>query len=285
MGLDIYFEIYENRPMVKKAEASYNKWTEGLILDHPFASRLGTNILRLNDDQRRVLQTHRDFVSMAVGLKTNGYFSPESLRLPSVKYPEHLFKIGYFRSSYNESGTNRVLKNCIEKDLYWIFQYKEEEQEFQIDWKKGRERADQALTELKAFTDRYGSLFQINAIDFPTNSGTQPKDNREALLAVTNAIDNNRGEFDRAKEKEPALDFLSFSNRDGYFNISPRKEGPLPVCAQIPGFYRDKPVVYIVNRTEASWYIEALEIVLESFDHVLSLPQKEQKKIWIGWCG
>ena len=38
--------------------------------------------------------------------------------MDSVKYPLHLFKIGYFRSSYNTNGYNSVVSDLIGKSLY-----------------------------------------------------------------------------------------------------------------------------------------------------------------------
>jgi hypothetical protein len=46
----------------------------------------------------------------------------ENIQQNSKKYPTHYFKVGYFRSSYNEWGLNRVLTKTIGKDLYYIFE-------------------------------------------------------------------------------------------------------------------------------------------------------------------
>jgi hypothetical protein len=44
-----------------------------------------------------------------------------NIELPSTLHPDHMFKIGYFRSSYNSDGINSVLRDRLDKDLYWVF--------------------------------------------------------------------------------------------------------------------------------------------------------------------
>ena len=65
----------------------------------------------------------------------------------SRKYPDHLFKIGYFRSSYNESGINYVLESRGLPTLWTVFDAKPGE--FVPDWEKSLERANYLLTDLK----------------------------------------------------------------------------------------------------------------------------------------
>jgi len=45
----------------------------------------------------------------------------EKTELDSEKYPEHMFKIGYMRSSYNSGGFNHVVEELVGHDLYWLF--------------------------------------------------------------------------------------------------------------------------------------------------------------------
>lgn len=45
----------------------------------------------------------------------------EKIEIDSEKYPDHLFKIGYMRSSYNSGGFNSVVSELVGHDLYWLF--------------------------------------------------------------------------------------------------------------------------------------------------------------------
>lgn len=48
-----------------------------------------------------------------------------SERMPSEKYPDHLFQKNYLRSSYNDGGFNRAVPDMLgrnEGGLYWIFE-------------------------------------------------------------------------------------------------------------------------------------------------------------------
>lgn len=45
----------------------------------------------------------------------------EEIWLNSTKYPSHLFKIHYFRSSYNHTGFNNVVRAATGRGLYYIF--------------------------------------------------------------------------------------------------------------------------------------------------------------------
>ena len=67
----------------------------------------------------------------------------QKIKLPSATYPDHLFKIGYLRSSYNSGGTNHVLRNALDKDLYWVFGYEgnAEPDNEAPDWQASRDRA------------------------------------------------------------------------------------------------------------------------------------------------
>lgn len=69
------------------------------------------------------------------------------IRIPSGKYPDHMFKIGYLRSSYNASGINGVLRVMGIPDLYYIFRdgMDDEEYVFQPTWEACLDRAKEVL--------------------------------------------------------------------------------------------------------------------------------------------
>src|SRR5690348_14525919 len=60
--------------------------------------------------------------TLATELKLGEYGDPESeyIENNSAQFPEHMFKIGYFRSSYNSGGINSVLRGYGIPDLYGI---------------------------------------------------------------------------------------------------------------------------------------------------------------------
>lgn len=85
-------------------------------------------------------------------LHVNKYGGPaikeEGVELDSAKYPEHMFKIGYLRSSYNNSGFDSMLSQLCNYDLGTIFNY-DGDYMFIPDWDKSLVRCDAMIDQLK----------------------------------------------------------------------------------------------------------------------------------------
>ena len=95
MGLDVYLYKYEDFEKVIFAEDEYERlsgeaWRFG-----------GKKYEELTDDEKDYARERDKVFMLSLGLVGYGE-SPlkQEVELPSSKYPDHYFKIGYFRSSY-----------------------------------------------------------------------------------------------------------------------------------------------------------------------------------------
>src|SRR5882724_7093236 len=91
VGLDVYLRKYDDFADTQKREKAYEKRTEPLYAD-------GNG---LTDEQRKAKRE-----AIAAELQLDEWGTDKALvhevSSNSAKYPEHYFKIGYFRSSYND---------------------------------------------------------------------------------------------------------------------------------------------------------------------------------------
>ena len=196
------------------------------------------------------------------GERTDGRYA-ESIENDSAKHPEHMFKVGYFRSSYNGGGFNSVVGNLLGGSLYTIFPECEENDYFvKPDWA--------LLQQLRETLERDGgmlSVFMVSKNLFQEGDEGLPHSQEEAMAA-----------FKRVRDKYDSKDpFNSFSCREGEFFLG--DEG-LHVTGLLPGVaWGGQPCVYVVAKSsqegdgkspEDNWYFQALEVVLETIDFVLA---------------
>jgi len=182
VGLDVYLYYYKNYEDTTARELAHDNACEALW------KSLGKELFdkddfRWNDykdlpekdkkrfDKKRraakkVLAKQYGMVTRTTTLKNHDYRSNyegspplaerRSIELPSAIYPEHMFKIGYFRSNYNSGGVNSVLRDMGIPDLYEIFpEAGLESYAFSPDWEACRSAAEEAL-------DAYDGAFDSN---------------------------------------------------------------------------------------------------------------------------
>jgi len=202
---------------------------------------------------------------------------------PSTKHPGHMFTVGYLRSSYNEGGINRVMAHAIGKDLGDLFgvgpraPYK-----ILPNWSECAERARAALAEFQAWIKANGGL-RVASMDFFASSlrPAEMIDSPERALAAYLA----------EKGKQRPADFESYRNGQGHFFMS---EKPLQVravvtgkresiIAKLHGRQVDEPCAYVVYEADLTWYVQALEVVVETCEWVLAQPDHE--KHYLHWSG
>ena len=169
------------------------------------------------------------------------------IEFPSKKYPDHLFRVGYFRSSYNESGINYVLESRGLPTLWDVFDAKPGE--FVPDWEKSLERANHLLTDLKrSFEELPYTVLSI---------GHSPWDSEVKDLGKVLTV------FKQQKERKPSFD--RFFSRVGFFSLNE----PIQVHAIIPSD-RTVYIVTPITQEQIDYYVQALEIVVETIEYVLS---------------
>jgi hypothetical protein len=184
------------------------------------------------------------------------------VNLPSTKYPEHYFKIGYFRSSYNSSGINGVLDNLGVDNLYSIFPKEKEAYVFRPNWEESLVKVKSALALLRE-KEKEGAF---NADHVSTLS--QAKSDKEAIEL-----------FMRARQDHKGADYANFTCRDGAFYLNGTE-----IFAVIPGVnLLGVRGAYIVYKQPLEFYTQALEIVIETIEWVLS--QKDPLDYCLRWSG
>ena len=249
MGLDVYLERCDSWSDKIQLEKEFNDQVEfqGIEWDSPAFLKLGNQM----------------------GL-VDGRYPTESISFNSNVDPEHLLKVGYFRSSYNGSGLNSVLNGRTGKDLYYIFS-DPDGHPFVPNWSVALVRCNEAIEE---FAENLKTTAQYNVIDVGPNVFRTPEilSDKEALEAFLTEIN---------QEKEYKFDG-SYSNAVGHF--FPKG---LNIKAAIEGLgVFGKPVTYLVyeNTQETSdwkWYTDALLIVRETILYVLE--QNDPSEYGLVW--
>lgn len=131
MGLDIFL-----------AQISQEEWEKKAAYDAKSEEYHDENG-DISDENDKALEAF----ALELGLSKYGEFEREDIRFDSSTDPKHLFKVGYFRSSYNGSGIDSILTKLFgeDKDIAGIFDYKEGEYYVQPDWEQSRIKAKELL--------------------------------------------------------------------------------------------------------------------------------------------
>lgn len=136
MGLDINLHHYK-KPLrefleaIENCEKKYKELREETRIELGIDSQdsLGLKFWNLLENKCKHFGMNKYGV-----FDDNDFLS--SVNMPSKKYPNHYFRIGYFRSSYNSSGINYVLRDRLGIDLYDIFDAKDSGYYVEPDWIK-----------------------------------------------------------------------------------------------------------------------------------------------------
>lgn len=259
MGLDVYLYKYENKADTDKRKAEYETASEANWNN-------AGDYSSLTDSQKEEVSAKNKAVADSLGLGDWG--SDEKLKtkieFDSKTDPEHYFKVGYLRSSYNGGGINRVLENLGVPGLYEIFEAGDEYC-FQPNWEGALSRCVHAIELLKS-KGNY-RVFTVSENIF--GSPNLPQNENEALAAFLEQIG-----------KESAFDDSGYSTRSGHFY----PKTPLKVFGLLPGqsnILKKQSCAYVVCEGENEWYIKALQITKETIEYVLAQPDKE--KYWLHW--
>lgn len=263
MGLDVYLYKYSDFKKSKEVEKEYEKYSEMLY-----------DTIDGIDDEDVVRQAREDIRKKlnekAKELGLGSYGQDETyktcIELDSVLHPEHIFKIGYFRSSYNSGGINIVLQDLNIPTLYDIFEHESDEYEFQPNWKEALKVVRKAISLLKE--DKGYRVETVSANMFRTD---------EIVKTAAEALDIFKTELDGEINKP----FNSYSNINGQFYLD---NSGLKVHALIPGKnIFNTPCTYVIYKTEEqdNFYLEALEIVQETIEYVLD--QDNPQDYYLSW--
>lgn len=274
MGLDVYlYRITdkEKRASWKKACLEYESRAEKEGLDDDARRELRLE-LGIEPDPDEVYTEENCRWPHLIGKPVRWYDCPweQPLEIDSTTHPDHMFKIGYFRSSYNEGGINHILEDRIGTNLYEIFGASNDGKDFYPDWSAAKAGAEKAIADLQRVVEETDGV-SVARIFLPP--GGRVADAADALK-----------KFMETKEAHKDTTF-NFSNKDGHFFFN----NPPKVLAILPGegsFFG--PCLYAIFQLDggglwADWYINALKIVVETCDYVLA--SDDPGSFYMSWSG
>lgn len=236
MGLDVYLYKCNNVAQAEADIAAYNAFDEEHAIDFNTATQ---------EEKDAYFDLMEEFAKTVNCSKYGESLLHEMIEINSSLYPDHLFKVGYFRSSYNDGGINAILDSNGVMDLYGIFDV-QDERTIYPNWEESLKRAEKALEDFKA-----AGSYTVSR-EFSNGSGIKT---REEAMSV----------FKKKLSEKTDSNFRSFSCSDGLFVLDGFKV--YAIIGSNPSF--------IVHDLEKDWYVQALEIVIETIKYVLSQPDRD----------
>jgi hypothetical protein len=267
MGLDVYLYKCPDRRAAFALEEQYRRETERL-----WAERGGDQKEWKDEDWERYFE---DCARLAGRLGLDDYGrhpANQQVEIPSRKYPDHLFKIGYFRSSYNEGGLDSVLWRAGLPTLYDIFCPPDGEHRFVPDWVACLGRARGAVERLRDYASRPEARYEVLVVCCRNALGEDPNRQRPAEPRAALRL------FSEMLREARPTGIDEFGDYYGEYFLGE----PLRVAGAIRGTYFSIPCVYLVYEHPGRWErcIQALEIVCETVEYVLSQPDRDDYYLW-----
>ena len=277
MGLDVYCYHCVDRAAAKAAEDEYNQLSEAEW------EKSDKKYEEYTESEKEAIREINKANAARLGLtgEYESHHSVTKINEPSAKYPDHYFKIGYFRSSYNDGGINSVMRSLGLSDLYAIVAgTSKPEYEFVPDWGAVKIRCAEAIAAIKAkIEDPISAFFafHVRGESLRADALKEPLTSQEAVLKFF--------DYDLKRwAQEPKNEFMGgdYSNAHGYFS----RDG-LTVHALLAGSNFLSPTgVWVVAKTSGkehrlTWYLQAIEIVEETCDFVLSKP--DPQNYYVNW--
>lgn len=221
----------------------------------------------MNKEERDEAEGLYTKFALSLGLDKYGGSISDCIEIDSSLYPDHLFKIGYFRSSYNRAGLNRVMDVMGMPTLYDIFNDNNEYM-FSPSWRNALIEVNKALVLLDEYEKTDANMYTPVYISDNSVFGDKVHFKEEEALDVFLEEINKDHSFNSA-----------YQSKNGYFD--PRG---VKVFGIMPG--RDAfstGVVIIIEKDDDDWYYHAYEIVKETIEYVLSKPNPEH--YYLAWSG
>lgn len=267
MGLDVYLYHCPDLPAVTKAKAQYEAETEGFWKKYCDPNDTWKQIPKDEQDTRyATYKAEMARVAALFGLDADGeHPSNTKIEEPSAKYPEHYFKVGYFRSSYNDSGINNVMRRLGLPDLYHVME-PGEQYEFTPDWKACRERAEAVLSQYRAADTAY-DVIRIGMHLYTREPFCSSQEEALRIFREQRGREHSDGSYSNGKG-----DFFM----EGITVRAVIMGAEEDIIGKVRGQSIQQPCAYIVyDKPDSAWYAQALEIVIETCDYVLDKPDPE----------
>ena len=256
MGLDVYLYHYDDFDKIQALKEEFDKRCNAIW---SFDGRAYESLTNAEKEQAkaRICLLRKEF-----GIDEHEHFNGETqIEKLSKQYPKHPFGIGYFRSSYNEGGINKILENIGIPGLYQIFE-PNERYEFSPDWNKALKATQFAITAFNDFILSPQGQFTVHqfSANIFTPENELPKSEVEAFQIFMQQY--NRTDTDKLGH---------YTNAAGEFMFQ-----GVPVYGLIGGIgWHQKPTTFVVVKVKKGYYkyyLNALEIIKETIEYVLAQP-------------
>ena len=267
MGLDVYLYKCQNRTEADRIEREYETASDAMW---EFEGRNGREYDQLTEAEKQQVRSNLESLRERMGMDAFGtHPSREKIEMDSAKYPTHLFKIGYFRSSYNEGGFDSVMGRIGLPNLYELFGTAPDSEDGAPDWESALKETDKALALYSAILGTPDGKYDVFAVG-TTFSGMGAQNEAQALKVFKRNLEAS------AQSK---TGWNEYTNRDGEFFLNGKQ-----IFALIEGEQYGRPCIYAVYATDdREWYRQALEIVKETIEYVLAQPDKQD--YYLSWSG
>lgn len=304
MGLDINLYWYKDLKATQEREAKYEERSREIFDEIDKRKVRGRNE-RWSDAEYAEEKKRYAELAAALGMQdvedAKNYIylgddlpsNKKRIAFRSVRHPEEdLFKIGYFRSSYNAGGINTVVPNAIGGEgLHDIFPREEEDYTFCPEWEESLKLATKMRDAYMAHLKKSGPIRVTSINPLSLNDPAQENkihSERDALKVFMDALAKKKKEDKQTKGKPDPSGFSeSFSNLHGDFFLG--KE-PMKVRAILhgKGEINQKVGVYFVyevteKKVENDPYVISLDVVVETCEWVLT--QKDPQNYYLHWSG
>lgn len=279
MGLDVYLYRYSDpnrlRMEAEAAERSKAIWAS-----------YGKPYDKMTQDEKDEASTREEQANAEAGFVEDDDTGKEHIEIDSKLHPEHMFKVGYFRSSYNNSGIERLGRYVTgASPLDYIFQ-PGEEYKLKPVWEGCLERAKNTHERWRQATKNFTEMYRMFSAGNPFIVPTIAND-REAMKAFLS--ERTRRDEALAKQEAGSQDYLmggSYSNRDGNFFLDKPIEihAAIPVLEDVLG--QKHIATYLIYKDtgdNVAWYGQALEVVIETIEYVLA--QENPSEYLLHWSG
>ena len=275
MGLDVSLYHFENFENAKELEDKYSKISEGIWK----RAGGGKKYVLMTDTEKKEAKEKCDRMKKILGLDEDGEVKTKTrVRVDSALYLDHLFKIGYFRSSYNSAGINSVMESLGLFNLYDIFPEADLNGPYYIlpDWEGARLRVAFTLGKFKGLLDSEAVKYEAVWVQ----EGQHTKQMGSAKEALRK-FHEKREEWKKQKDKDK---FSRWEGQDGYFSLKePLEVAAVMQGASCKGMFKGVYLICKVSKDNFEWYYHALEIVQETIQYIEKHPKPG--KYVLGWSG
>ena len=266
MGLDVYLHKCADRAAAAEREARVDAVADGIRNQIDWRTATDDEKQRVRDEIQRIYAEH--------DCDTCGRPNEDqSIEIGSARYPDHLFKIGYFRSSYNNGGVNSVLRALGMPDLYDMFDASNGAYAAP-DWAAARGRVTDVIAGIDAVIADPLGRFVTHEIPI----------SQEPFDSESSALDAFKERYRQWQDSPHRGHFDSFTSHNGTFFMS---GVPIYGIVRAEDMYGGRLYLITDGTHEGehylTWHRKALAIVLETIDYVLGQPDTDD--YYLIWSG